>query len=57
MEVNDIYSFKYFIDYIIKRLSGKTDAHTKSAIECPLPINFKIFNNDILVTYPEELKK
>ena len=22
MEINDIYSFKYFIDYVIKRLSG-----------------------------------
>ena len=56
MDVNDIYSFKYFIDYIIKRLSGTSDAHTKSAIEYPLPINFKIFNTDILVNYPENLK-
>ncbi len=56
MEINDIYGFKYFIDYIIKRLSGKSDAHTKSAIEFPLPINFKIFNNDVLINYPNELK-
>lgn len=56
MDVKDIYSFKYFIDYIIKRLSGKSDAHTKSAIEYPLPINFKIFNEDILVNYPKDLK-
>ncbi len=56
MDIDDIYSFKYFIDYIIKRLSGASDAHTKSAIEYPLPINFKIFNTDILVNYPENLK-
>lgn len=55
MEINDIYSFKYFIDYVIKRLSGKTDAHTKSAIEYPLPMNFKIFNNDVIVNYPDFL--
>lgn len=57
MNVNDIYSFKYFIDYIIKRLSGASDAHTKSAIEYPLPINFKIFSENVLVNYPENLKK
>lgn len=56
MDINDIYSFKYFIDYIIKRLSGASDAHTKSAIEYSLPINFRIFNDDILVNYPENLK-
>ena len=29
MDINDIYDFKYFMNYIIKRLSGLNDAHTK----------------------------
>ena len=51
MDVVDIYSFKYFIDYIIKRLCGETDAHTKFELLSLLPINFRIFDNDILVNY------
>lgn len=56
MDVVDIYSFKYFIDYIIKRLCGETDAHTKFELLSLLPINFRIFDNDILVNFPNNLK-
>ena len=27
MDINNDYNFKYFMDYIIKRLSGTSDAH------------------------------
>ena len=56
MDVVDIYSFKYFIDYIIKRLCGETDAHTKFELLSLLPINFRIVDNDILVNFPNNLK-
>ena len=56
MDVVDIYSFKYFMDYIIKRLCGESDAHTKFEILSLLPINFRIFDNDVLVNYPDNLK-
>ena len=56
MDVIDDYTFTYFINYIIKRLSATSDAHTKfDKMEC-LPINFRIFDNNILVNYPSELK-
>ena len=29
MNTTDEYSFKYFMDYLLKRLSGSEDAHTK----------------------------
>ncbi len=56
MDINDEYSFKYFIDYIIKRLSGLEDAHTKYQRIDPIPLNFRKFDDEILVNYPEELK-
>ena len=56
MDVVDIYSFKYFMDYIIKRLCGESDAHTKFELLSLLPINFRIFDNDILVNFPNNLK-
>lgn len=56
MDINDEYRFKYFIDYIIKRLSGKTDAHTKYDLVSLIPINFKIFANEVIVNYPKSLK-
>lgn len=56
MNINNDYNFKYFMDYIIKRLNGKSDAHTKLNIMSALPINFRIFDNEIIVNYPEELK-
>ncbi len=56
MEIKDEYSFKYFMDYIIKRLSGKTDAHTMYDLVSLLPLNFRVFNEEVLVNYPENLK-
>ena len=56
MNVDDEYSFKYFIDYIIKRLSGSTDAHTKYKQVKLIPINFRKFEDEIIVNYPESLK-
>lgn len=56
MNINNDYNFKYFMDYIIKRLNGKSDAHTKLNIMSALPINFRIFDNEIIVIYPEEIK-
>lgn len=56
MDITDSYNFIYFMDYIIKRLNGKSDAHTKLDMVSILPINFKIFADEVLVNYPEELK-
>lgn len=56
MDINDEYSFKYFIDYVIKRLSGKEDAHTKYDSISLIPMNFRIFNNEILINFPNDLK-
>lgn len=56
MDINDKYSFKYFINYIIKRLSGSSDAHTKHDVVSLIPINFRIFESDVLINYPKELK-
>lgn len=56
MDVIDEYSFKYFMDYIIKRLSGTVDAHTKYDAVSAIPMNFRIFESDVLVNYPESLK-
>lgn len=56
MNVIDEYSFKYFMDYIIKRLSGTVDAHTKYDAVSLIPMNFRIFGSDVLVNYPEALK-
>lgn len=56
MDITDSYNFIYFMDYIIKRLNGKSDAHTKLDMISILPINFKIFADEVLVNYPEELK-
>ena len=57
MDVNDEYTFKYFMGFIIKRLNGTTDAHTKYEAVSAIPMNFRMFGNEILVNYPEELKK
>ena len=56
MDIDNKYNFKYFIDYIIKRLSGSEDAHTKyQCVDC-IPLNFRKFNDDILINYPNDLK-
>ena len=50
------YSFCYFMNYIIKRLSGNSDAHTIYKSNAPIPMNFKIFGEDVLVNYPSDLR-
>lgn len=56
MDVKDEYTFKYFIDYIIKRLSGISDAHTKYSTVSLIPMNFKIFNDNVLINFPDYLR-
>ena len=56
MDVKDKYTFFYMMNYIIKRLSGLEDAHTEYEFVEPLPINFKVIENEILINYPERLK-
>ncbi len=56
MDIDNDYNFKYFMDYIIKRLSGLEDAHTKFVLTSPIPINFRIFDNDVIINYPYKLK-
>lgn len=56
MDIKDEYSFKYFMDYIIKRLSGKEDAHTKYDSVSLIPMNFRIFDGEVLINFPDDLK-
>ncbi len=56
MDVTDVYSFTYFIKYLIKVLCGTSDAHTIFDMSSNLPINFKIINNEVLINYPDDLK-
>ena len=56
LDVVDEYNFKYFMDYIIKRLSGFEDAHTQYQCVDPIPLNFRKFDNDVLVNYPDNFK-
>lgn len=56
MDVNNKYAFFYMMNYIVKRLSGLEDAHTEYEFVEPLPINFKIIENVILINYPDKLK-
>lgn len=56
MIINDEYNFKYFMDYMIKRLSGATDAHTQYNLISLISMNIRIFNNEVLINYPKDLK-
>ena len=56
MNVDNEYNFKYFMDYIIKRLSGITDAYTKYQKVDLLPLNFKMFDNNLFINYPEDMR-
>ena len=56
MNIDNEYVFKYFMDYIIKRLSGLEDAHTKYQIVDLIPFNFRKFDDDIIINYPIDLK-
>ena len=55
-DVTGEYSFCYFMNYIIKRLSGISDAHTIYKPNAPISMNFKIFGEDVLVNYPSDLR-
>ena len=56
MDIDNEYNFKYFMDYIIKKLSGLTDAHTKYQKVDLLPLNFRIFDNNVLINYPKDMR-
>lgn len=56
MDVTDVYSFNYFMNYLIKILNGTSDTHTKFDMSSNLPINFKIIENKVLINYPNFLK-
>ena len=57
IEIDDGYKFDYFMNYIIKRLSGVDDVHTKFRMRTTiLPFNYRIFNDAVVVNYPEGLR-
>lgn len=57
IEIDDGYKFDYFMNYIIKRLSGVDDMHTKFRMRTTiLPFNYRIFNDEVVVNYPEGLR-
>lgn len=56
LDINDDYSFNYFINYIIKRLSGLSDTHTFYWSRDFIPYTFKIIDDKVLVNYPDSLK-
>lgn len=56
MDIDNDSTFKYFMNYLIKRLSGESDAHTKIQLQNVYPINFRIFDNEVLVNYPTTFK-
>lgn len=56
-EIDDGYKFNYFMNYIIKRLNGMDDAHTKFKMRTViLPFNYRIFGEKVVVNYPEGLR-
>ena len=55
-DIVDDYSFNYLMNVIIKKLSGILDAHTQYSDIQRIPMNFKIFDNEVLVNYPDNLK-
>lgn len=55
-DIVDDYSFNYLMNFIIKRLSGVLDAHTQYKDTQTIPMNFKIFDDKIIVNYPNDLK-
>lgn len=56
MAVTDVYTFTYFMKYLIKILCGTKDTHTIFDMSSNLPINFKIIENEVLINYPINLK-
>ena len=56
IDVCDDYTFKYFMDFILKRLNGKSDDHTKFSISSIIPLEFKIFGNEVIIIHSNNLK-
>ena len=56
IDIDNNYTFDYFINKIIKSLSGILDAHTYYFDNYLLPLNFRIFNEEVLINYPEDIK-
>lgn len=55
-DINDDYSFNYLMNVILKRLSGEVDAHSKFDDVKMIPMNFRIFGEDVIINYPNNLK-
>ena len=55
-DITDDYSFNYLMNFIIKKLSGILDAHTQYNDIQRIPMNFKIFDNEVVANYPGDLK-
>lgn len=55
-DINDDYSFNYLMNVILKRLSGEMDAHSKYDDVKMIPMNFRIFGEDVIINYPDNLK-
>ena len=49
MNIDNYYNFCYFINYIIKHLSGKEDAHTSYACCYPISLKFRVFGEEVFV--------
>ncbi len=56
MDVVDDYTFNYLMSYIIKRLSGLSDAHTQYDDWNFLPLLFRIFANEVFISWSKNLK-
>src|SRR5574344_1648485 len=54
--VDNEYIFEYLILTIIKKVSGTKDCHTTYDKARIIPMNFKIFDNEVFVNFPENLK-
>lgn len=55
-DINDDYSFNYLMNVILKRLSGEVDAHSKYDDVKMITMNFRIFGEDVIINYPDNLK-
>ena len=55
-DINDDYSFNYLMNVILKRLCGEVDAHSKYDDVKMIPMNFRIFGEDVIINYPDNLK-
>lgn len=56
IDVIDDYTFNYLMNYVIKRLSGESDAHTQYDDWNFIPLLFRVFANAVYISWPEELR-